>query len=180
MEIIYKKNQHTFNKTIDKVNVREPMEIIRKEDQLMRFKKFEKVDVCGMYFHYGLNQVSVIHNTHDLTDNLNLYNQQGVYHKYTIIRKVNDIEYIHTAWTHKNNQQNPQMDPLGLASGFIAGVFLTILKKKCLNCKKPAHMHCSKCKYAYYCSRQCQVASHQNHKTGCYPPEIENFIPGCL
>ncbi|XP_015592432.1 zinc finger MYND domain-containing protein 10 isoform X2 [Cephus cinctus] len=39
--------------------------------------------------------------------------------------------------------------------------------RKCFGCNEPAKKRCSKCKTAWYCSRECQVKDWINHKINC-------------
>ncbi|RLU18456.1 hypothetical protein DMN91_008813 [Ooceraea biroi] len=39
--------------------------------------------------------------------------------------------------------------------------------KRCFSCQEPSKKRCSKCKEAWYCSRQCQVKDWENHKKIC-------------
>lgn len=38
---------------------------------------------------------------------------------------------------------------------------------KCVDCGKPATQRCSKCKNAWYCSRDCQLRQWKSHKVLC-------------
>ena len=38
---------------------------------------------------------------------------------------------------------------------------------KCVDCGKPATQRCSKCKNAWYCSRDCQLRQWKSHKALC-------------
>lgn len=40
----------------------------------------------------------------------------------------------------------------------------------CIKCSKPSIKRCSKCLYAYYCSRECQVKDWKSHKLSCISP----------
>lgn len=45
------------------------------------------------------------------------------------------------------------------------------VKKECLNCgDSGAKLRCSKCKRAYFCSRECQTKAWKTHKADCMPP----------
>ena len=46
--------------------------------------------------------------------------------------------------------------------------------KKCKICCKKASSCCSGCRYAYYCSRNCQVKNWKEHKEIC--EEIKDFV----